>query len=688
MAGVVLRTMTTMSGARDRDNRRASAKGGPQRAKRVVAPLLAGIFLVGSGCTAVRTVEPRASVRPLGRGGDPQEIDTSLIASLTAFDACDDLLAYLHTEGAKVVGPYGFGGPSAIAMTARGAAASTTAGGAETSAAPASKSAAADDQASSVEQTGPGVDFSSTNVQEVGVDEPDIVKSDGRRLVTISAGRLQIIDLSVDQLRASASLALEPEDGVAADGQLLLAGDRVLVLRSAPSSVGIGTRPGRPVPASGIRAGDDVGIGRPFMQGPPRTQVTVVDIANPAAPRIEEVVTFDGDLVASRMVGGVARLVLRSGPPALPFLFPSGSEASVDIAAAANRRVIAGSTINDWLPGFKVGAGKRQSLTGCSDVRRPEVFSGVGMLSVVTLDADDPRPGPAATVIGAGETVYASTESLYVTSTEWNQSAKTDLHKFDIGDRVRTTYEASGTVKGRLLNTFAMSEFNGDLRVAATDDGSQESAVTVLRQSGSALEPIGSVGGLGRTERIYAVRFLGTRGYVVTFRQTDPLYVLDLSDPTAPVQTGELKIPGYSAYLHPVGTDRLIGIGQAANEQGRVQGLQVSLFDVSDAAAPKRLANAEIPQSRSEAEFDHHAFLYWPKTSMTVVPVQSNDGTSGAAAFTVTDETVVEIGRLQQRDRMPIRRSLVVGDRLLTLSETGLQSRDLATLNDRGWLVF
>jgi hypothetical protein len=404
------------------------------------------------------------------------------------------------------------------------------------------------------------------------------------------------------------------------------------------------------------------------------------------------------------MVDGVARLVLRSSMPDLPFLYPSGSQESVDVATEANRKVVADSTLADWLPEARVGDGPGRAITDCRDVSRPATFSGLGMVTVVTVDAEDPRPGPGATVLGAGDTVYASTGHLYVTSTAWGPapscppnadcafvpgSAGTDVHAFAIDDPVRTTYEASGHVGGHLLNSYSLSEHEGDLRVATTDDGTMESTVSVLRRDGDELHVIGSVGGLGKGERIYAVRFIGDRGYVVTFRQTDPLHVLDLADPAHPALVGELKIPGYSSYLHPVGDDRLLGIGQDASDLGRVQGTQVSLFDVSDPAAPKRLAAAALPGSTSEAEYDPHAFLWWAKAKLAVVPVQDyRVGTSGAVGFSVGDSSVDERGRITPPDGSMIRRSIAVGDRLLTVSDTGVGSSDLTTLAAQGYLGY
>lgn len=678
---------------------------GKRRRGRAAAAVVAVLAVVGGGCSYERERE-----RVRQAEGDPLRIDTELISSLESFDQCDDLLTYLRTEGVKVVGPFGFDGggygPGVIALAGRAVAEteqfSATAGGATADAA----TAAPSPQSAPVTTTPvAGTDYSATNVQEEGVDEPDLVKTDGRRLVTVGQGQLRIVDLTGDAPRLASSLRLGEAGWF--DGQLLLHGDRVVVLRpELPAPVPMPAPvPGRPMPVDpGIGGASVRGGWSPYPQGEPRTNATVVDIADPAAPKVVETVVLDGSLVAARMVGGVARVVLRSGPPSLPFLFPSGSEDSVDVATEANRKLVAESTLDDWLPSFTVGDGAAQRMTDCRDVSRPEAFSGVGMLSVVTVDAADPRPGPAATVVGAGETVYASAEHLYVTSSAWTAPApcppnaecaatmatsSTDIHAFDIRDAVRTTYLASGRVKGRLLNSFSMSEHDGHLRVATTDDVAQESAVHVLRRQDGALAEVGSVGGLGKTERIYAVRFLGDQGYVVTFRQTDPLYVLDLRDPAAPTLEGELKIPGYSAYLHPIGDGRLLGVGQDATDQGRVQGTQLSLFDVRDPADPRRVATATLPQSTSEAEYDHHAFLWWARTGLAVIPVQDyRSGTSGAVGFTVADDAVEQTGRITQRDIHPIRRSVVVGDRLLTLSDSGVQTNDLTTLAERSWLAY
>ena len=190
----------------------------------------------------------------------------------------------------------------------------------------------------------------------------------------------------------------------------------------------------------------------------------------------------------------------------------------------------------------------------------------------------------------------------------------------------------------------------------------------------------GRVGGLGRGERIFAVRFEGDTGYVVTFRQIDPLYTLDLSDPAEPRVVGELELLGYSAYLHPLGDGLLLGVGQDATPEGRRAGAQVSVFDVSDLRRPVRLDHRALGAfSSSQVEFDPHAFLYWPATRLAVLPL-----TEEAVGLRV-GRRIEAAGRVDHPGA-PITRAVVLGGRLLTLSEAGLMSSDLDTLEQRAWL--
>jgi uncharacterized secreted protein with C-terminal beta-propeller domain len=195
------------------------------------------------------------------------------------------------------------------------------------------------------------------------------------------------------------------------------------------------------------------------------------------------------------------------------------------------------------------------------------------------------------------------------------------------------------------------------------------------------------------------VRFVGPVGYVVTFRQTDPLYTIDLSDPTHPRVRGSLELTGYSAYLHPVSDTELLGIGRQADAQGHVGGLQVSLFDVSDLDSPSRVATFGLPDSQSTAEFDPHAFLYWPADGLVVVPLQmyNQSGTQGGVlVLRASGSSLSDIGFLSQpasgtfgiNVAMAISRSLVIGNTLWTVSDGGLMANSLTDLAQVAWLPF
>ncbi|GAA2607366.1 hypothetical protein GCM10010399_42850 [Dactylosporangium fulvum] len=629
--------------------------------KRALATLGA-LCVCLSGCTADKPRPARSSAAP---GPAPA-------LRLVAFESCDDLLVGLRAAAQEAVGPWGLNNAPGGIRTLNGGAAEdfARAGGAVPKAA-----------------SGAGTTFSGTNTHEAGVDEPDVVKTDGKRIVTLTGnGVLKVVDAAARKVTGELSLGGAADRGRSAimASSLLLAGDRALVF------------------GYNYEARLDYDASR--VAGP---TVTLVDIAG--APKVIGRFTTDGALVDARQIGSTARVVVRSAPL---LRFPDTSAMGTDEARiAANRKAIAAAPLEDWLPRWTAedAGGKRTGgKVDCTAVSRPERYSGTAMLTVLTFDLGGPAlgSGDPVTVVADGDTVYANGPSLYVGNDQrWRvaravkqtgavEPPRTQLFKFDISGAGKPRYVASGEVPGWLLNQYSMSEWDGHLRVATTDavgadqqTTSTVSTVYVLKQDGGRLAETGHVGGLGKGERIYSVRFIGTTGYVVTFRQTDPLYTLDLADPAAPRVMGELKITGYSAYLHPAGAGRLIGVGQEATEQGRVQGTQISLFDVHDLGKPARLAQHQVPGGYSEAEFDPHAFLYWPATGLLVVPVNERSR-QGALVLSVSDKAITQSGMIGHPGQYAmIRRSLIIDGTLWTLSEQGLKANDAATLAEQAWLA-
>jgi len=590
---------------------------------------------------------------------------------LRSFGSCAELLSYAKENALPLVGPWGIGGgPIGVPSIGEGTVIAAPGSVARSAGAP---------------------DYSTTNVQEEGVDEPDMVKTDGSRLFTVARGKLHALDVRADRPRLLGSLPLAG----GGDHEVLLHGKRLLVLsRAGYGVVPIGARVFAP----------DVG----------GSVLTEVDVSEPAAMRVVRTLTLEGTYLSARAVGGAVRVVVSSSMPRELSFPPTPSPLAPAEAMERNRAVVAASRLSSWLPTYTVrskrhGTTKKRALVQCRDVRRPAGFSGLGLLAVLTIDLERGlEPVDSDALLSDGRVVYGSTRSLYVATQRWTDRpdplrpsivplrVTTALHRFDVSQPQRTEYRASGEAPGFLLNQWSLSEHEGVLRVATTEmpawsTGESESFVTTLRQQGNELIKAGQVGGLGRGERIYAVRFMGDVGYVVTFRQVDPLYALDLSKPERPTVLGELKIAGYSAYLHPVGEDTILGLGQDADERGRVRGTQLSLFDVSDLRRPAKLHGRAVGPSFSEAEFDHHAFLYWNPSRLVVVPVQLHTGPelfSGAIAFRVSRaQGVEEVGRISHAGA-PVRRSLVVGDALLTVSEAGVKASALRTLADRGGVTF
>ncbi|GGP10490.1 beta-propeller domain-containing protein [Nonomuraea glycinis] len=613
---------------------------------------------------------------------------------LVAYNGCDDLLAGLRAKAAENVGPWGFGGPQIMYME------DATAARAKTAETP---------------------DHSTTNTHEAGVDEPDLVKTDGDRVYTVSGGTLRIIDTATRKVTASLDLPGKDERGYA-PADLLVSGERALIL---------------------FQGGGGPAMKRGFAP-PGETRYVLVDLAG--QPKVLGTIKPEGTHVDARMVGSTVRFVTRSQPD---ITFPQTRDQLPEAERTRiNQQVVRRAPLEAWLPKIEItdasGTVRKESVP-CERVSHPAGYSGTSLLTLHSLDLSQGLTAAGSSPIGLaadGDIVYGTGQSLYVASNpHWwfpiqpavveesaptpsgQESAvapatepapvepmptatptpsgpppeETEVHRFDVSKPGAPAYVASGKVPGRLLNQYSLSEHDGHLRVATTvtsaDGDTSVSGVHVL--AADTLAEVGQVGGLGKGERIYSVRFIGPVGYVVTFRQVDPLYTLDLRDPAKPAVTGELKITGYSAYLHPSGDGKLIGIGQEASDKGRTLGTQVSLFDVRDPAAPRRLSQLFQKDSGSEAEWDPHAFLYWPKTGTAVIPLSSyGEGVqrSGAMVLKITDSEVSKVGMIEHpADRNSayppgIQRSMMIGDSIWTFSYAGAQVNDAATLDRQAWI--
>lgn len=539
-----------------------------------------------------------------------------------------------------------------------------------------------------------GVEFSGTNVQVTGVDEPDIVKTDGRRIITVSKGVLTVVDVTGAEPTVAGHVVLDETP----DGELLLHGDRVLAIRNDTGSI----RPFEEVTEQGGQALEAVVIDEVLLDGTPRRGRTM---------RVE------GRYVSSRSVGGTARIVINSFPDEPGFVRPLNRD-GISLATDLNRHVVEQTTLSDWLPDYSLidadgsvlEAG--EPFLACDRVHAPGEFGGFGTASVLTVDLTQPlAPDDGAATFAVAETVYASLQSLYVATSAWVPASDlvgseiagraaaryaTSIHKFSFSAGGAAAYEASGSVAGHLLNQFALHERGGHLFVATTDGpprrfGGTVSRIVALRQQGDRLVEVGEVGDLGRGERIFAVRYIGDRAYVVTFRRVDPLYVVDLSDPTRLAVLGELKIPGFSSYLHPIGDGLLVGIGRDVTEWGSDLGLKISLFDVADATEPREIDTWTLRDAYTDIGTDHRSFLWWARDQLMVLPVTVpywREAPSGGYVFKVTrPDGLEEFGRVDHsrdgREEEPVRRSLVIGEDLWTMSASLLQRNDIGTL-ERG----
>ncbi|KAI0558105.1 hypothetical protein FGB62_234g08 [Gracilaria domingensis] len=530
-----------------------------------------------------------------------------------------------------------------------------------------------------------GVDFSETNVQVEGVDEPDIIKTDGRYVFVIRGTKLFVLKVENGGKNGWVTGELTLPSHAR---EMLIEGNHLLVLAQTYGSI-----------YSSVRSDT--------------TSVYQIKVTN-GVPRLLATLRMQGRYLNSREVNGVARIVMLYKPQ-FRFRYPS-CLLPYGEAATHNEQIIQNSTQNDWYPSYRLNIeGQNDEITDlistCSNVFSPPSFPGFELLSVVTLPVSgNLRPTGSVSIVSEGDEVYATASSLYVTTTDYRwdffgfessirsgRNFKTSIHKFSLSNR-GAAYVASGDVTGSVLNQFSMHEYNNHFFIATTEgarwwgsrDESSSKVTSFATASNRRLQKVGEAGNLGLGERIYAVRYVKDTAYVVTFRQIDPLYIIDLSNPRSLRATGELKIPGYSAYLHPIVPGRILGVGQDATPEGRVTGSKVTLFDVSDKTNPLELSSWTMPNGHSSAEWDHRAFLYWAPESVAVLPVSTHfwgNEFVGSVVLEISESTIRERGRITHGPASAfytpsIERNLVIGgEHLWSLSSEQIQVNNIRDLS-------
>jgi inhibitor of cysteine peptidase len=471
---------------------------------------------------------------------------------------------------------------------------------------------------------------SETNVQVQGVDEEDSVKvDDAGYIYQIHRNQVRIIR-GLPPAAPTLVKTLDFDESFQPAG-LYVAGRRLVVVGTVWKPEPLEKRAGPIFWGGGFSA----------------AKALVYDTSDQARPRLEREVSIEGGYVDSRRIGQAVYLLARAYPRYYRF------------EPAERRQARSPADLLPTVSDSAYGFGTETTVPLGKVYYLPEfVEPDYGVVAGFRLDRPE-RPADVRAYLGTGEVVYASTRNLYLSASHYPFVAlgrdivtpddtrnapvrqTTRLFKFAL-DNGRTRFLAGGEVPGTVLNQFSMDEHGEYFRIATTLDdwtSPQTQSRNNIYVLNDRLDVVGSLTDLAPGERIYAARFIGDRGYLVTYRLVDPLFVIDLSRPTDPKVLGELKIPGYSAYLHPYDENHLIGFGkdaqvvQAGTEgadqfwQGMgafYQGMKLALFDVSDVGRPRELHSVLIGDRGTESEllWNHKALYFDPERHLFGFPIQ------------------------------------------------------------------
>lgn len=471
-------------------------------------------------------------------------------------------------------------------------------------------------------------EYSNTNLQVVGVDEADIVKTDGKYLYVLSGTRVVIVDPHNGTPQKLAEFSIPLPDGEVNDvagmylyeNRLVLTQYRYTADRQSVSTI-----------------------------------ARIYDVSQPTKPMFVTLFEQDGGLLSSRMVG--------------------------DMLYTVSHHVLEQTPVEDdpatYVP--KTGCDGEAAVLPAEDIYICTESRSYIVVTATRVSGKGERVSQKAVMV-SGDTVYANTKNLYVAGDTY-LSQETPIVRFALNNG-RIEKAAETTVSGDLLNQFSMDEHNGYLRVVLTARSETGKLTNSLLVLDSDLKTVGSLTDLAKDERVYSVRFAGDVGYFVTFRQVDPLFTVDLSDPRNPVIQSELKIPGFSQYLHPYGDGQLLGIGMQADENGRTTFMKLSMFNVSDPTAVTESHVHLLDQRYSDVLSNHKAAL---------IDVEKN-----LIGFATADSTYHVYGYdpvngFTRKARVAALsgggvRGVYIGDYLYVISRNGILSYRLDTFESVGAL--
>ena len=559
----------------------------------------------GSGSTA--------SGNHAGPGGSDAS-PVAFQADLKPAASCDDLLKAYRDRGLALVTAYGWGGGFMRGFSVHGVAPGPMLDQKAAPAAPQAGLSGSVTNGPSVKDQGSSA--TGTNVQEVGVDEPDTVKTDGHLLVRVQDGTLEVYDVTGATPRLTGTLALDNLESP----QLLLDGSTVVVL-----------------------GGDTTA-----SPNAPKTTVLQVSLSDPANPRVASITSYRSTLLSARQHGDIGRIVLDAGLPALDFVQP-GDNRTEKQALDANRALVEKSTLQDWLPSYDAGHGA-QPLLDCHDVAVPPAALGLDTVSIVGFPiGSTANPTPHAIgIAGATSIAYESADDLYLAAAPsytggcvdrcimpggpiaggplmgmpprpTGDAGKTYLFDFRL-DGLNAIHVASGAVTGSIRDRWSMDSANGTLRVAVgrSDATKDANSIVTFKRVGQRLVEDGRLDNLGVHQDIQSVRWFDDLAILVTYRPADPMYTIDLTDPARPRLLGALELPGYSSYLHPLSSSRVLGVGSTGREEA-----QIGLFDVTDLKHVRRLSTVGFgPNTYALAGQNPVQFTWLPTARIALTVIQ------------------------------------------------------------------